>query len=108
MSVFSTRLLAFQTRFHISTRDLAEALDLPATKIDEWCSGKAEPTLDEFYRLAQCSGQGADYFLGSDDRKLVDVSCLSERDINTIIDLIQFLDERVTWTRGGPSYEKEI
>lgn len=108
MSVFSTRLQAFQSRFHISAQDLAEALNLPVSKINEWSSGYSEPSLEELYRLSQCSGQGADYFLGSDDRKLVDVSFLNERDVNTVIDIIQFLDERVAWTQGRLKSEESL
>ena len=90
MTIFADRLRQFERSFRLRTVDLADALGLPPVTVKSWELGMTEPTLDQLRTLGAYSERSVDYFLGLDDRVMIDASRLSDESLKSLQDYVMF------------------
>lgn len=64
---FATRLSELLKENNISKRELAKKINVSATSISDWSTGKIQPIAENIYLIAEYFQVSADYLLGLKD-----------------------------------------
>lgn len=77
----------------INQVELAKLLDVSKQTVSNWENNNILPSIEMLVRISRCFSVSTDYLLELDDRKYIEVSCLSDNQlahIQQIIDDIAF------------------
>ena len=66
-NLFAVRLSELLKENNISKRKLAKAINVSATSISDWSTGKVQPTAENIYLVAEYFQVSAEYLLGLKD-----------------------------------------
>lgn len=66
-NLFAVRLSELLKENNISKRKLAKAINVSATSISDWSTGKVQPTAENIYLAAEYFQVSSDYLLGLKD-----------------------------------------
>ena len=61
---FAARLTELLNENKISKRELAKRIDVSATSVSDWSTGKIQPTVENLYLICEYFQVSADYMLG--------------------------------------------
>lgn len=73
---------------NLSQVDLAKALGVTKQSISNWENNNIQPSIDMLIHLAEYFSVSTDYLLGLDQRKYVEISGLTDRQLAHIADII--------------------
>lgn len=90
---FGEKLKVLRTGQKLSQRELAERLGVAKSVISYYESGDRYPSYDVLVRMAHLFHVTTDYLLDMDKVRSVDVSNLSEEEIDVIIQMIKALEK---------------
>ncbi len=90
---FGEKLKVLRTGQKLSQRELAERLGVAKSVISYYESGDRYPSYDVLVRMAHLFHVTTDYLLDMDKVRSVDVSNLSEEEIDVIIQMINALEK---------------
>lgn len=77
----------------INQVELAKLLDVSKQTVSNWENNNILPSIEMLVRISRCFSVSTDYLLELDDRKYIEVSCLSDNQlahVQQIIDDIAF------------------
>lgn len=69
MKKFSLRLKETLKTNGMSQQELAKKINMSQSVVNNYCTGKREPTLDVLVSICKALNESADYLLGIDDWK---------------------------------------
>jgi len=90
---FGEKLKVLRTGQKLSQRELAERLGVAKSVISYYESGDRYPSYDVLVRMAHLFHVTTDYLLDMDKVRSIDVSNLSEEEIDVIIQMIKALEK---------------
>lgn len=67
--IFSTNLSMELKLRHISQSELARKLEIKQQSVNDWCTGKCLPSLENFHELCQILHASADILLNLDETR---------------------------------------
>ena len=76
--MFYERIKELRTARNLSQVQLAEALFVTKQSVSNWENNNICPSIDIIVRTAKFFSVTTDYILGLDDRKMLDISALSD------------------------------
>ncbi len=85
------RLRDLRKNKHLSQTQVAKRLSLTRASISGYENNLASPSIDVLVKLALLYGVTTDYILGLDNRKVIVLDDISERDAEVITDIIGIL-----------------
>ena len=92
MNTISERLIQLREKNHFSQTDVAKILNATSALISAYEKCERKPSIDKLVQLADIYHTTTDYILGrtssTDDRILIDVSHLDNKQIQIIRDLV--------------------
>ena len=86
--MLSERIKALRKASGISQVDLAELLGVTKQSVSNWENDNIQPSIEMLLKLVKVFGVSSDYLLGIDNKKLLDVSELSDEELSHIKMLI--------------------
>lgn len=86
------RIKELRMNKNISQADLARAMYVTRSSVNAWEMGISIPSTEKIVELASFFHVTTDYIMGTDDRKVVDVSSLSTEELNIIHRLLYYFD----------------
>jgi len=89
--MLSTRIREIRIAKRISQVELARTLGVTKQSISNWENDNIQPSVDMLARLADALSVSADYLLGRDDKRHLDVTGLSEDAIQRLQALIDIM-----------------
>ncbi len=89
--MLSTRIREIRTAKRISQVELAKALGVTKQSVSNWENDNIQPSVDMLARIADALSVSADYLLGRDDKRHLDVTGLSEDAIQRLQALIDIM-----------------
>ncbi|MCQ2362524.1 MAG: helix-turn-helix transcriptional regulator [Acidaminococcaceae bacterium] len=75
-----------------SQTDLANRLGITRAAINSWEMGLTKPALSMLVKLSYLFGVTTDYLLGIEHKKLINISHLSQKDIQLVYEIIDRLN----------------
>ncbi len=91
---FGEKLRTLRTGQKLSQRELADRLGVAKSVISYYESGDRYPSYDVLVKMAHLFHVTTDYLLDMDKHRMVDVSNLSEADIDVVISVIRALENK--------------
>jgi transcriptional regulator with XRE-family HTH domain len=91
---FGIRLKKLRTDKHLTQQQLSERIRLTKSVISAYECSLRYPSYDTLISLAHIFGVTTDYLLCASDRKMIDVSRLSDKNLQIITNLIDALAEK--------------
>jgi transcriptional regulator with XRE-family HTH domain len=85
------RLRDLRNNKHLSQTQVAKRLSLTRASISGYENNLASPSIDVLVKLALLYGVTTDYILGLDNRKVIVLDDISERDAEVIEDIVGIL-----------------
>lgn len=79
--MLSEQIKKLRTAHNISQVELAEHLCVTKQSVSNWENDNIQPSIDMLIRLADYFKVSTDYMLGIEDKKRIDVSGLTEKQI---------------------------
>ena len=79
--MLSEQIKKLRTAHNISQVELAEYLCVTKQSVSNWENDNIQPSIDMLIRLADYFKVSTDYMLGIEDKKRIDVSGLTEKQI---------------------------
>ena len=79
--MFHERLRAARLLRGMSQVELARELGVTKQSVSNWENDNILPSIEMLCRIASCLSVSADYLVGLDDRKTIDVSDLDDRTV---------------------------
>ena len=67
MSIFSKRLKEVLKQKQLSQIEFAKKINMSQGVVNNYCTGKREPSLDVFVSICKALDESADYLLGIED-----------------------------------------
>lgn len=92
-SVFSQRLKQLRSLQGISQYALADALGVSRASLKNWELAAATPPVDVLADMALYFRVSADYLLGLDERRSVQINFLSDRTVDALTSLVRVMEE---------------
>lgn len=89
--MLSTRIREIRTAKRISQVELAKTLGVTKQSVSNWENDNIQPSVDMLARIADALSVSADYLLGRDDKRHLDVTGLSEDAIQRLQALIDIM-----------------
>ena len=89
--MFCERFKELRKYSGFSQAQLAKKLNVSQQCISDWETGIRKPTISMLKKIALIFSVSADYLLGLNDNKFIDVSGLNEEQITTLQNLIDSL-----------------
>ncbi len=78
----------------LSQVELAELLGVTKQSVSNWENDNIQPSIDMLVKIAKTLSVSCDYLLGMDEKRYVDVSSLSETEIQHIQAIINDIANR--------------
>lgn len=72
----------------ISQVELAQMLGVTKQSVSNWENDNIQPSIDMLVKISKALNVSCDYLLGLDNRRMLDVSKLSEQQIQHIQDIV--------------------
>lgn len=91
---FGNKLKALRTEAGMTQSDLADKLNITKAVISYYELRERTPSPDVIIRLAEIFHVSTDYLLGVDNKKMIDVSDLSEEDMRFLLITIETLRKK--------------
>lgn len=91
---FGEKLKLLRTGQKLSQRELAERLGVAKSVISYYESGDRYPSYDVLVKMAHAFHVTTDYLLDIERTRILDVSHLSEEDIDVVINVIKALEKK--------------
>lgn len=91
---FGDKLRALRTEAGMTQTDLAKRLNITKSVVSYYELQERTPSPDVLIRLADIFHVSADYLLGINHKKLIDVSDLSEEDMHFLLITIETLRKK--------------
>lgn len=91
---FGEKLRTLRTGQKLSQRELADRLGVAKSVISYYESGDRYPSYDVLVKMAHLFHVTTDYLLDMDKHRMVDVSKLSEADVDVVISVIRALENK--------------
>ena len=88
------RIKELREKAGYSQAQLAKKLDVTRSSVNAWEMGISIPSTQYIVELARYFGVSADYLLGIDHTATVSVQGLSDREIASIVEIIQCYKEK--------------
>lgn len=87
------KLKALRNRDNISQNALAKQMNLTRATINAWEMGINYPNSQSLIMLADFFNVSVDYLLGLDDREMLNISKLNDREKKMIAEMVKYLSE---------------
>lgn len=94
MVYFGSRLKKLRTDYNLTQRQLAERVGLAVSAISAYELGNRFPTYDVMVKFSRIFHVSTDYLLGIDSSRRLDLTGLSEDDIELIVRLTNKLKNK--------------
>lgn len=91
---FGEKLKALRAEFGMTQAELASRLSVSKSVVSYYELGERAPSPDTLIKLADVFHVSADYLLGIEKNKMVDVSGLSKADVRLVLSMIESLREK--------------
>ena len=91
---FGEKLKMLRTGQKLSLRELAERLGVAKSVISYYESGDRYPSYDVLVKMAHLFHVTTDYLLDIEKVRMIDVSKLSEEDIDVVVNVIKSLENK--------------
>lgn len=88
---FSERLKTLRNRDQVSQNALSKELKVTRATINAWEMGISYPNAQSLILLSQYFNVSIDYLMGIDNRTLLDISGLNEKEQEMIVDMVKYL-----------------
>ena len=89
--MFETRIKALRTSLGLNQVEFAAQLSVTKQSVSNWENGNILPSLDMLMKIAYTYSVSADYLLGIDNKKTLDITDLDDR----AVALLQELADRL-------------
>ena len=94
MDDFSQRLKKLRTDKHLTQAQVAERGGVPASMVSRYETDIRLPSYDVMMRLADLFGVSVDYLLGREEKRLLDISELTDAEAAVVCDMVNILRNR--------------
>lgn len=91
---FGEKIKKLRIERNLTQKQLAEMTGVAISAISSYESGNRYPSYDVLISLARIFHVSTDYLLGLDKPKTIDVSGLSEAEINVILHMVDVLNAK--------------
>ena len=91
---FGDRLRKLRTSKGLTQTELSERLRLTNSVISAYEAGVKYPSYETLIKIAALFGVTTDFLLGIDEKKRLDISCLSEANTSLVINLVNALQDK--------------
>ncbi len=91
--MFKDRFKELRTSYKYTQNEIADIFDVSVQAVYNWEKGIFMPTIDSLIKLAEFFNVSTDYLLGIDNKKYLDVSGLSTRQVAHLQQIVNDLKE---------------
>ena len=92
-TMIAERIKQLRLSLGMTQTDLAKKLNITRSSVNAWEMGISTPSTSYLVELSLLFHISTDYLLGLDKNASIDISNLSEREVQIIYDLIQYFRE---------------
>ncbi|MGB4985419.1 MAG: helix-turn-helix transcriptional regulator [Erysipelotrichaceae bacterium] len=92
--MIADKIIMLRKSRNITQAELARAFGITRSSINAWEIGISVPSTQYVMELAKYFKVSTDYLLGLSSNKVIDVSNLSEEDIQIIYSIVSFLEKK--------------
>jgi len=89
--MFETRIKALRVSLGLNQVEFAGQLSVTKQSVSNWENGNILPSIDMLIKICNTFSVSADYLLGLDDKRTLDVSNLNDKQITYIQQIINDL-----------------
>ena len=89
--MFETRIKALRTSLGLNQVEFAAQLNVTKQSVSNWENGNILPSIDMLIKICTTYSVSADYLLCLDDKRTLDVSHLSDKQIAYIQEIVNDL-----------------
>ena len=89
--MFESRIKALRTSLGLNQVEFALQLNVTKQSVSNWENGNILPSIDMLIKICNTFSVSADYLLGLDDKRTLDVSGLSDKQCAYIQEIINDL-----------------
>lgn len=104
--MLSERIRSLRNNRGISQVELAEALHVTKQSVSNWENNNIQPSIEVLVKIARYFSVRADYLLGFDDRDYIEITGLSEKELDHIRLIIE--DIRKKKETESPDFESAV
>ena len=90
---FGDKLKELRKSHNLTQRELAERLNVAKSVVSYYESGDRFPSYDVLIRISRTFHVTTDYLLGVERRRMIDVSGLSEENIDVVMGVVKALQK---------------
>lgn len=94
MDDFSQRLKKLRTDKHLTQAQVAKRVGVTASMVSSYETDIRLPSYDVMMRLADLFGVSVDYLLGREEKRLLDISELTDAEAAVVCDMVNILRNR--------------
>ena len=94
MDDFSQRLKKLRTDKHLTQAQVAKRVGVTASMVSSYETDIRLPSYDVMMRLADLFGVSVDYLLGREEKRLLDISELTDAEAAVVCDMVNSLRNR--------------
>lgn len=91
---FDERIRQLRQARGISQVELSAALDVTKQSVSNWENNNIQPSIDILIRLSQYFSVSRDYILGLDERKYIEITGLTDKEVTHIQQIIDDIKNR--------------
>ena len=91
--MFKDRFKELRTSYKYTQNEIADIFDVSVQAVYNWEKGIFMPTIDSLIKLAEFFNVSTDYLLGIDNKKYLDVSGRSTRQVAHLQQIVNDLKE---------------
>lgn len=91
---FSQRLKKLRTDKHLTQAQVAQRVGVTASMVSSYETDIRLPSYDVMMRLADLFGVSVDYLLGREEKRLLDISELTDAEAAVVCDMVNILRNR--------------
>ena len=91
---FDERIRQLRQARGISQVELSAALDVTKQSVSNWENNNIQPSIDILIQLSQYFSVSTDYILGLDERKYIEITGLTDKEVTHIQQIIDDIKNR--------------
>ena len=91
---FSLRLKKLRTDKHLTQAQVAKRVGVTASMVSSYETDIRLPSYEVMIRLADLFGVSVDYLLGREEKRLLDISELTDAEAAVVCDMVNILKNR--------------
>lgn len=91
---FSLRLKQLRENKRLTQAQVAERIDVTASMVSSYETDIRLPSYATLLKIANLFGVSVDYLLGRDERRMVDISSLTEEEASVVYQMVDVLNKR--------------